>query len=116
METPSLDRVSAQSDVFGSLTDRKIISLLEDPTTPTEERRRLRKLLKLWKSWPTEHHRLGKSNGGTDTFPENNVILVPRRKHQRFHTMFGSMTVEQIVAELNEVWIDPRVKLVIEER
>jgi ribosomal protein L9 len=116
METLSPDRVSAQSDVFGSLTDRKIISLLEDQTTPKEERRRLRKLLRRWKSWPTEHHRLGQSNGGTDTFPENNVILVPRRKHQKFHALFGSMTVEQIVAELNEVWIDPRYKLVIHRR
>lgn len=106
----------APSDAFGSLTVKTMVERLKDPLTPGEERRRLRKLLKKWRTQPTEHHRLAQANGGTDFFPENNVIFVPRRKHERFHALFGSMTVEQIVRELNEVWIDPRVKLVIVSR
>ena len=63
------------------------------------------------------HHRLSRACGGTDHFPANNMIRVPRRKHVAYHRLFpGDMCLCDIVKQLNEVWIDPRYKLVIEKR
>ena len=63
------------------------------------------------------HHRLPSALGGTDDYPRNNLVHVPVRKHRAWHTLFsGDMTLEQIVHQLNETWIDPRFILRIEKR
>lgn len=59
------------------------------------------------------HHRLPVSRNGTDTFPTGNLKRVNKVRHAHFHALFTNRSVESIVDELNEVWLDPRVKLVI---
>ena len=65
---------------------------------------------------PTEHHRLPKALGGTDTYPPGNIVIVRRSHHEAWHSLFDSLPVERIVELLNEIWLDPRVKLVITKR
>jgi hypothetical protein len=64
----------------------------------------------------TIHHRLPISRGGSDTFPRGNTIEVCRSKHQAWHTLFDSWPLERVVVELNNVYIDPRFRLVIQRR
>lgn len=53
----------------------------------------------------TKHHRRMRCHNGGDE-PEN-ISLVPRKKHEAFHRLFGNMTTREIVKLLNDVWIDP---------
>ena len=62
------------------------------------------------------HHRLPQSKGGTDTFPHNNLVEVSVTRHRHWHAIFANRDLESIVRELNNVWIDPRFKLKIEQR
>lgn len=59
------------------------------------------------------HHRLPISRGGTDTFPENNLVKVSKNRHAHWHALFANRSVESIVDELNKVWIRPDYKLTI---
>lgn len=63
-----------------------------------------------------EHHRLPTSRGGTDTFPHNNMVTVSVTRHAHWHALFSNRDLESIVKELNNVWIDSRYKLKIEQR
>lgn len=54
----------------------------------------------------TKHHRRNRHNGG-DSRPEN-ISYVPNKKHEAFHTVFGSMNSEEICSLLNKVWGDYR--------
>jgi hypothetical protein len=62
------------------------------------------------------HHRLPQSRGGTDTYPAGNLVRVNKVKHAYWHALFANRELEDIVEELNRVWIDPRMKLTIEQR
>lgn len=58
------------------------------------------------------HHRLPRSRGGTDTYPENNVILVQQNMHRAWHLLVGNMEAPEIADMLNDNWIDPSYYLV----
>jgi hypothetical protein len=62
------------------------------------------------------HHRLPQSKGGTDYYPEGNLVRVNKVKHAHWHALFANRDLEDIVDELNNLWIDPRFKLTIEQR
>ena len=64
------------------------------------------------------HHRQCESNGGhAYVFKgESNVVNVDSHRHALWHQMFGNMFPEEIVDEINKLWLDPRVKLVLERR
>lgn len=62
------------------------------------------------------HHRLPRSRGGTDFFPEGNLVRVNKVRHANWHRLWADRSLEEIVDEMNELWIDPRYKLVIERR
>jgi len=53
----------------------------------------------------TRHHRKCKSHGGSDL--PNNISMVTEKRHEAWHTLFENKTTEQIVQELNDVWINP---------
>lgn len=57
------------------------------------------------------HHRRPRSIGG-DSRPSN-LSWVKRKKHCAWPTLFQSMTAQQIVTEINELWLDPRYKMVL---
>lgn len=59
----------------------------------------------------TRHHRKPKSHNGSDD--ESNISIVPEKKHQYFHGLFGTDSVHQIAKKLNEIWIDPAYKLLV---
>ncbi len=61
------------------------------------------------------HHRLPQSQGGTDTYPHNNVVRVSKIRHAHWHALWANRDVESIVREMNLLWIDPRYKLTITE-
>lgn len=66
------------------------------------------------KSKRDEHHRLSQALGGTDEYPEGNIVTVSKVRHRHWHALFdGNRTLESIVYELNEVWIRPDKKLII---
>ena len=63
----------------------------------------------------SEHHRLPRVQGGTRKSPTGNIVKVDARRHEAWHTLFSSyMTTYQIAKELNDLWIDPRYRLVVE--
>lgn len=59
----------------------------------------------------TKHHRKCKFHGGSDN--QENISMVPRKKHEAWHTLWGCRTVEKIIEEMNNVWLPPNVKLQI---
>ena len=65
----------------------------------------------------SRHHRRPKIHGGRSNFPKGNISRVPKEKHQWFHALFCyngiAMTPSQIVAELNNVWLDPDYMVVL---
>ena len=61
----------------------------------------------------TVHHRRCKSNGGRNQ-PEN-LVYVDQLKHRAWHILFGNMKIDQIAYVLNNTWIDPRFKLIVQE-
>lgn len=63
---------------------------------------------------PSRHHRLCKSlNGSND---DRNISIVPTKKHQAWHTLFGNMTAEMICKEINKVWIDPDYEILCRKK
>jgi len=62
------------------------------------------------------HHRLPQSRGGTDSYPEGNLVRVSKQRHAHWHALFANRDVESIIAELNSVWLPPNVKLTFEQR
>lgn len=59
----------------------------------------------------TKHHRLPRSRGGSNEL--ENISLVPWAKHQAFHLLFGTKTPEDIIDDLNNIWLPSNVKLQI---
>ena len=64
------------------------------------------------------HHRRPKCyNGSNDP---NNLVVVKKSHHFAFHQLFSenghAMDVHAIARTLNDTWIDPRYKLVVERR
>jgi hypothetical protein len=57
----------------------------------------------------TKHHRLPKSSNGSDK--QDNISLVPLKKHQAYHCLFGTKTPQEIARCLTELWIDPSWEL-----
>ena len=55
------------------------------------------------------HHRLPKSRGGSG-HPEN-ISLVDPERHFLWHALFLNMNAEEIVEEINRVWIDPQFQM-----
>ena len=55
------------------------------------------------------HHRKPSSIGG-DGNPQN-LARVPYDKHVAWHVIFGNMTAQQIIEEINTHWLDPKYKL-----
>jgi hypothetical protein len=60
------------------------------------------------------HHRLPTSRGGTND--PRNLSTVQQKYHRAYHLLFGNMTPKEMASYLNEVWIDPEVKLVVRKR
>lgn len=62
-------------------------------------------------SW---HHRKPRSLGGTRQ--KGNMSKVSSSKHEAWHTLFQNYTPEKIAQIINDVWLDPDFKLVVERR
>lgn len=63
------------------------------------------------------HHRKPRAQDGKHWKPEINQIKVPLTQHRAWHTLFdGTLTVFQICAIINTVWLDPEWKLVPRRR
>lgn len=60
---------------------------------------------------PSKHHRLPKSKNGANN--PANISIVPQKKHEAWHTLWKNKDVEEIVREMNALWIPPNVKLLI---
>lgn len=58
------------------------------------------------------HHRLPKSRGGKTN--RKNCCKICARRHFFWHCLFGNMTGEEIMYEVNSTMLDPRFKLTIE--
>ena len=62
----------------------------------------------------SRHHRLPRSIGGTDD--ERNISLVPRYLHEAWHSLFSNHSSETIAAIINERWLDPDYRFVVERK
>jgi len=54
-----------------------------------------------------KHHRKGQRYGGTNSYPPGNLVTVPIKEHEAFHTLFKDPTPTNIAEQLNETWLDP---------
>jgi hypothetical protein len=66
-----------------------------------------------------KHHRHPKSQGGTGGRYKGQdfIVWVDQKKHEAWTKLFpGHMTPEDIFNEINNRWIDPRYRLVLERR
>lgn len=62
----------------------------------------------------SRHHRKLKSHGGSD-FPPN-TIRVPHKAHEAYHILFTDKTPQQIVADLNDIWLPLEYKVILVPR
>ncbi len=60
------------------------------------------------------HHRKPKSKGGGNN--KRNIVQVPMDKHIAYHVLFGTMTPEEVGAELTRTWIDPDYEIIVRRR
>lgn len=51
------------------------------------------------------HHRKPKSRGGGNN--EENISIVPPKKHQAWHRLFQNLSPQEIAAIINDCWLDP---------
>ena len=58
----------------------------------------------------TLHHRKPVSVGGSNV--AQNISYVTRERHEMYHTLFGSGTVQEVLHELNTTWLDQEVIVV----
>ena len=56
------------------------------------------------------HHRRPRSRGGSRH--NGNYVKVDAERHHYWHCLFGNMTGEEIMREINTLWLDPRFKVV----
>lgn len=59
----------------------------------------------------TKHHRIPRANPNS-TDEKWNISMVPLKKHQAYHTLFGTKNPQQIAEYLSSVWITPSFKLI----
>ena len=57
------------------------------------------------------HHRKPSSIGGTSD--QRNISILPKSKHTSWHYLFGNLTAERIVEEINRQYIDPDYELIV---
>lgn len=57
------------------------------------------------------HHRRPQSIGG-DSRPAN-LSEVRIDHHKAWHTLFGNMTAQEIMSEINDKWLDYRYKMTV---
>jgi hypothetical protein len=62
----------------------------------------------------SHHHRKCRSNGGNGD--KGNLVEVDRDRHNFWHAMFRNMKPDEIVDEINSVWIDPEFKVMLLRR
>lgn len=62
----------------------------------------------------TRHHKKCRSNGGTDDW--SNLSYVPQIQHRAWHTLFKNDKPEEIVRQINSMWLDPAYELVLKPR
>jgi hypothetical protein len=60
------------------------------------------------------HHRKPKSLGGKDS--QKNISRLPTIKHLAWHVLFENWPPERIVEEINNVYLDPAFRFVLERR
>lgn len=60
------------------------------------------------------HHRKPRSLGGKDN--DENMSHVSVSKHRAWHNLFKNYSAEQIVKIINDIWIDPEYKLILQRR
>lgn len=101
-----------------TVEERLRISHRESVRMTRRERKRARKKVRR-RSFHCEdrrmsrHHRLPRSKGGSDY--NNNVVLVPMKQHQAFHTLFQNYSPEVIAQILNDTWLPLGTKLVVQK-
>jgi len=61
----------------------------------------------------TRHHRKARKNSGTND--QSNISMVPRKHHEAFHILFKTDSVYKIAEKLNNIWIDPEYRLIVEK-
>ena len=67
-----------------------------------------------YKRQKTIHHRRPLCCQGSDV-PEN-ISIVPRNKHDAWHTLFShGGDVHRVAKIINEVWIDPAYRFIVVE-
>lgn len=60
-----------------------------------------------------KHHRKPRSLGGNNS--ERNISKVNRDKHDAWHLLFRNYNPHQIATIINNVWLDPDYKFVVEK-
>lgn len=58
------------------------------------------------------HHRLPRSQGGTNSYPKDNCVRVPQALHRAWHLLFRNWLPPDIAKELNKTWISKRWRMV----
>lgn len=61
-----------------------------------------------------KHHRKPKSRGGGNS--DRNISVVSIAQHQAWHTMFANMEPWDIAERINQVWLDPGYRFIVERR
>ena len=62
----------------------------------------------------THHHRKCRCVGGSNA-PQN-ISMVPKKKHEAWHTLFGSLSPYQVAKIISETWVDPSFIMVAVKR
>jgi hypothetical protein len=62
----------------------------------------------------TRHHRKPKSLGGGRN--KRNISLLPNQKHVAWHVLFSNMPAHKIADEINEKFLDPDFRFVLQRR
>jgi hypothetical protein len=56
------------------------------------------------------HHRKPRSRGGKTN--KYNCVKVDAERHYYWHRLFQNMSGDQIMIEINSIWLDPAYKVV----
>jgi len=59
-----------------------------------------------------KHHRLPRSRGGADNYPNGNISIIDKEIHRAWHKVVGNMTASEVAKMLTDTYIDPRYYLV----
>lgn len=61
----------------------------------------------------SRHHRKCVANNGSGD--DENISVVPEKKHRAWHMLFSSLTPHEIADYISEVWIEPKYRFIVEE-